>query len=220
MTADAGLGYWRQRWETGQTAFHEGKPNDLLVEHAALLAGAARVLVPLAGKSHDLHALAAAGHDVVGVEGVELACRQFFDEARLPYTEAAPGRFRARGGRIELVRANFFDAARIGLGTFDAVWDRAALIAVDPADRARYADVIRALVRPRGRVLVVTFAYDQSLFAGPPWSLDAAALRALFLPRGFVATPVAAGAVAPNEKLRAAGVRDIREELVLLTRTG
>ena len=84
MTADADAvstgGDWLKRWREGRTGFHEGRPNDLLVHHAARLAGCRRVLVPLCGKSEDLAFLAARGHDVVGVELAEQAVQAFFAE--------------------------------------------------------------------------------------------------------------------------------------------
>jgi thiopurine S-methyltransferase len=198
------MDYWQRRWADNDIAFHEGKPNDLLVERMQLLQGRRRVLVPLAGKSKDMVALERAGHDVVGVEAVETACRQFRDEN--PHSGVA------------LYCANFFDASVDEIGVFDAAWDRAALVAIEPAERARYVDVLRSLLRKGGRVLLVSLVYDQAKIDGPPWSLDAAALRRLFLPRGFVMEPLIAREREPREKFRAAGIDEVSEELWLLAR--
>ena len=61
--------FWRARWSEGRTAFHEGKPNEHLVKHRALLGKATRVFVPLCGKAEDLAYLAANGHEVIGANG-------------------------------------------------------------------------------------------------------------------------------------------------------
>lgn len=44
---------------------------------------------------------------------------------------------------------------------FDAVWDRGALVAVDPSMRSRYANVIAQRIAPGGRILLVTTEYEK-----------------------------------------------------------
>ncbi|MBL9037808.1 MAG: hypothetical protein JNG84_04760, partial [Archangium sp.] len=83
--------FWVTRWNEGRIGFHEGKPNAWLARHHAELGHTQRVLVPLCGKSEDLAYLAALGHQVVGVELVELAARAFFTEHSLTPTESRRG---------------------------------------------------------------------------------------------------------------------------------
>lgn len=212
------LSFWHERWEQRQIGFHEGKPNDLLVRHAGLLDGRDRVLVPLAGKTVDMLFLASRGHDVVGVEVVELACRAFFDDNGLPLVMEARPPFRVfGGGGVALWCGDMFEATPELLGTFDAVWDRAALVALDPATQRRYVGMLRALLKPGGRVLLVTFAYDQSKLPGPPWSIDEALVRALFL-KDFVVEPLGGRDASRKPRFADAGVDLVREEAFLLTR--
>jgi thiopurine S-methyltransferase len=76
--------FWHQRWQEGKIGFHEGKPNEHLLTHAAHLAlEDKRVLVPLCGKTVDLAWLAAQGAEVVGVELVASAVEAFFREQGL-----------------------------------------------------------------------------------------------------------------------------------------
>ena len=70
--------FWKTAWATGRIGFHQGRPNEYLVEHAARLSG--RVLVPMCGKTDDLSYLASRGHRVIGVELVEDAVAAFFAE--------------------------------------------------------------------------------------------------------------------------------------------
>jgi thiopurine S-methyltransferase len=171
--------FWQERWATRQIGFHEGKPNDLLAQHIALLDGRKRVLVPLAGKAVDMMLLASRGMSVVGVELVEAPCREFFDDNALPHRREGD-RFVSEDGRITIVCGDMLACTRESLGTFDAVYDRAALVALDPSMRRAYVDTIARMLEPAARTLLVTFAYDQSKIDGPPWSVSDADVHALY----------------------------------------
>lgn len=210
------LAFWKQRWDERQIGFHEGKPNDLLVSHAGALAGRKRVLVPLAGKTVDMLFLASLGLEVVGVEGVESACREFFDEHGLPLVIEERDGFRAfNGGGVTLLCGNMFDATPARLGSFDAVYDRAALIALEPSTRARYLATVFALLEPRARVMLVTLAYDQAKIAGPPWSIPPDLARTLF--DGFTVGDVVSRDVPRSAKYVDAGVSKLEESLLVMT---
>lgn len=190
---------WLARWRDGRTAFHEGRPNDLLVQHAARLAGCRRVLVPLCGKSEDLAFLAARGHDVVGVELAEPAVQAFFAEHDLAPSIARRGPFAAYevgpgavpadpgaaataqpAGAIALLAGDFFALAPELLGPVDALYDRAALIALPAELRPRYVALLRALVPAGALALVITLEFDQAMAAGPPFAVLEPELRALY----------------------------------------
>lgn len=160
--------FWLERWRTGQIGFHEGRPNGVLVARWAELRAGPRVLVPLCGKTHDLDWLLARGHEVIGVELAELAIQAWFEERGLRPEREGPV---WRWGTLRLVQGDFFDTHI----EFDAFYDRAALIAIDPARRAEYA------ARLRGRPgLLVTLDYPQAQRQGPPWSVPEEEVRALF----------------------------------------
>jgi len=172
---------WRQRWTEGRIGFHEGAPNAFLAQHAGLLAGRDRVLVPLCGKTEDLAFLAARGHQVVGVELVEDAVRAFFSEHALAPDVTRDGVFVTYShGPITVLAGDVFDVARDRTGTIDAIYDRAALIALPPELRRRYAAHLRSLVAPGALMLVVTLEYPQDRMAGPPFAVDEAELRELY----------------------------------------
>jgi len=185
---------WLARWREGRTAFHEGRPNDLLVRHAAHLAGSRRVLVPLCGKSEDLAFLAACGHDVVGIELAEQAVQAFFAEHDLTPSVAphgpvvayrvGPGMVRPAGpatsGAIALLAGDFFAVTPELLGPVDALYDRAALVALPPELRPPYMARLRALVPAGAPALVITYEYDQAAVGGPPFAVLEAELRALY----------------------------------------
>lgn len=197
--------FWQERWEQGKLGFHEGKPNDFLKKHAHLFDERRRVLVPLSGKSHDLWFLAKREHEVVGVEFVERAAKLTFAEAGVFRDEAPLGKFKAlKGGGVTQLVGDFFDATPNVVGTFDAAYDRAALVAVDPPTRRRYVEVLASLLSPSSPVLLVTVAYDQRLASGPPWSVGDDEVHALFDGK-FVVEKLEERPAEPVEKLREAG---------------
>lgn len=203
------LEFWKQRWDARQIGFHEGKPNLLLASHMERFAGRKRVLVPLAGKAVDLLLLRAHGMEVVGVEAVEAPCRELFTDNGLSY-RVEGNRFIGDG--ITMVCADFF--ALDDIGRFDAVYDRAALVAVDPDERTRYVDTIAARLEADAHMLLVTFQYDQSKLSGPPWSVDERTVRQLYPGnRGNTVERILTHEVDRMPKLIDAGVAHVYESL-------
>ncbi|MCA9677575.1 MAG: methyltransferase domain-containing protein [Myxococcales bacterium] len=183
---------WHDRWREGRIGFHEGQPNTFLERHLAHLGTARRVLVPLCGKTEDLAYLAAAGHQVVGVELVPEAARAFFDE----HPDLPPG-------AVEIVVADIFATDRATVGAVDALWDRAALIALPADARARYVAHLRTLLAPGARGLIVTIEYPQDRTDGPPFAVFEDELRRLWA--GADVTIVDTG-IAGNRRLEVDGI--------------
>lgn len=175
--------FWEARWAAGQIGFHQGKPNRLLARHADLLDGRRRILVPLAGKAVDLRFLAARGHEVVGIELVRAAVEAFFEEQGIEARATTLGPYQGlTGGGVTLLVGDFFAATPEGIGRFDAIYDRAALVALPSAMRARYVPHGLGLLEEGGRVVLISFAYDQSKMEGPPFSVDDDEVRRLYAP--------------------------------------
>jgi thiopurine S-methyltransferase len=172
---------WLARWRDGRTGFHEGHPNVLLERHIARLAGCRRVLVPLCGKAEDLAYLAAHGHAVVGIELAEQAVCEFFAAHGLAPSIAGRGPFvEYRAGAITLLVGDLFAATPQLIGPIDALYDRAALIALPPDLRPRYVEQVRSLLPAGAPGLVITLEYDQARMAGPPFAVLEAELRSLY----------------------------------------
>jgi thiopurine S-methyltransferase len=174
--------FWLEAWAAGRTNFHRDAVNDFLVRFAGDFLGERnRVLVPLCGMTHDLSWLRERGHDVVGVELAEQAVRALHDREQVTATIARQGPFIAytTPGRTVL-QGDVFDLDPAVVGTFDRVWDRAALIALDPERRVRYVAALRRVLAPGAVVLLVTMDYDASKKAGPPHAVPEAEVRALW----------------------------------------
>lgn len=201
---DTNAADWNARWNEGRIGFHEGVPNAQLVRHASVLGEARRVLVPLCGKAEDLAYLASLGHEVVGVELVARAIDAFFAEHDLAPTRASVGGFEVTSaGGVHLVRGDMLAVTREVLGPVDALYDRAALIALPPETRVAYTSHLRQLLPSGARGLVIGFEYPQATMSGPPFAVDEAELRRHF---AGLATEVLEREPSSNERLAAAGV--------------
>lgn len=177
--------FWHQRWTDNQIGFHQAMPTPLLLKHWPSLgiAPGACVFVPLAGKSLDMAWFASQGHRVLGVELSQSAIEQFFDEHALqPELHASKyGRHYSAAG-IELICGDAFALDVDALRGCTAVFDRAALIALPPDLRARYAAELYARLPSGCRGLLVTLEYAQHERAGPPFSVPEAEVRTLYSP--------------------------------------
>jgi thiopurine S-methyltransferase len=173
--------FWIDRWQENKIGFHEGAPNRYLVERTEWLAGCRRILVPLCGKSEDLAYLASRGHDVIGVELVEDAVKQFFDEhGTVPETEASGDLVIYRAGAITVIAGDFFSVTHDHIGPIDGIFDRAAMVALPPDLRARYIAHLRDLGRDATRELLVSIEYPPESSSGPPFSVEEPEVRKTF----------------------------------------
>ena len=175
--------FWHQRWAGHQIGFHQSTPTPLLLKHwpALGIAPGATVFVPLAGKSLDMAWLAAQGHPVLAVELSQVAVDEFFAEHGLvPEVEATRHGLHHRAGGIELICGDAFGLDAELLRDCAGVFDRAALIALPPALRARYAGELYAALPAGCRGLLVTLEYPQHERDGPPFSVPESEVHALY----------------------------------------
>lgn len=175
--------FWHQKWAQKEIGFHQSAVHPLLAAHWPRLtdewqlAEGSRVLVPLCGKTLDIHWLLARGHRVVGVELSEQAVIELFEELGQSPTISPQGalqRYSAPG--LDVFVGDFFALTREQLGPVDAVYDRAALVALPEAMRHDYAAQLLALSASAPQLLIC-FEYEQSLLPGPPFAVDEAELR-------------------------------------------
>lgn len=182
--------FWLQRWQEGQTGFHQQRVLPLLQKHwpSLQLEPGSKVLVPLAGKSLDMLWLAQQGHAVLGIELSPLAVEQFFSghDLQPKIHQTALGRHH-RVGHLELVCGDIFKLDGKALRDCTAVYDRAALIALPEELRQRYVEHVYGLLPEGVQVLLVTLEYPQQQMAGPPFSVNETQVRKLFEPHWQVA---------------------------------
>jgi thiopurine S-methyltransferase len=175
--------FWHERWQRNEIGFHQDRPHAALARHwpALQLAPGSRVFVPLAGKSLDMVWLAANGYRVVGVELSPIAVRDFFAAQQVtPVVERHGALERHAVDSLELWCGDVFDLTPALLGDIDAIFDRAALVALPPALRQRYAAQLVALSGRSTQMLLVTMEYDQAQMPGPPHAVPEAEVQALY----------------------------------------
>ena len=173
--------FWQDRWSSGRTKFHQPQGHPALPDLLARFP-TGRALVPLSGKSIDLVTLHGGGYDVVGVEFVEQAVREFSDEQPQLELNAhnGPLGLELQGSRFRLLAADFFQVNPAVVGHFDLMYDRAALVALPPHQRPAYVDHLRTLLGPGGEILLFTFEYEQSAMSGPPFSVPPSEVESLY----------------------------------------
>ena len=175
--------FWLERWQRNEIGFHQESIHRFLPRYwprLDLTAGA-RVFVPLCGKSRDMLWLRDAGFEVIGVELSGRAAEDFCAEHGLAMTRRRDGAFdsfHCRG--ITIYVGDFFELAPRHVDGVGAVFDRAALVALPPLMRARYAAHMAALQAAGTQTLLVSFEYDQTRMDGPPFSVTAAEVRELY----------------------------------------
>jgi thiopurine S-methyltransferase len=177
--------FWLERWEQNRIGFHRAEENPLLLRYWAELGldASASVLVPLCGKSRDLWWLRTMGHPVTGVELSPIAVESFFNERGSLPERRELGKFQVYDTQnLTLFCGDFFDITPAELPPMDAVYDRAALIAL-PADlRRRYASHVTTLLAGRSSVLLVTLEYVSGSMEGPPFSVTEDEVHSLYAP--------------------------------------
>ncbi|MDD1829707.1 thiopurine S-methyltransferase [Photobacterium sp. ZSDE20] len=173
--------FWHNKWAANQIGFHLEDVNPLLIEFWKKTDPSYEksVFVPLCGKSEDLIWLASKHEEVQGVELSQIAVRAFFSEHF--YTPTVT----QISGQHELYQ---FDELSVYTGDYftapiqpvDIIYDRASLVALPEEMRVQYVERLKQLLKPGGKILLVTLDYDQSEMAGPPFSVPKLEIDQLF----------------------------------------
>jgi thiopurine S-methyltransferase len=165
--------FWHQRWAKGEIGFHESDINPLLTAHFANLGlePGQRVFVPLCGKTHDISWLLAQGYNVVGAELSETAIKALFDSLNIKANVSSVKEFLIyQAPNIDIFVGDIFNLSADSLGQVDAIYDRAALVALPLSMRKQYAQHLLAIT-DSAQQLLICFDYDQSSMDGPPFSV-------------------------------------------------
>eukprot|EP00931_Biecheleriopsis_adriatica_P038824 TRINITY_DN22200_c0_g2_i2.p1 TRINITY_DN22200_c0_g2~~TRINITY_DN22200_c0_g2_i2.p1 ORF type:complete len:314 (+),score=60.73 TRINITY_DN22200_c0_g2_i2:15-956(+) len=240
---------WQERWAAHQTSFHLESVNPILQKFLSEMIPAStpaaangmgtRVLIPLCGKTIDMVFLSRQGYRVVGVEGVGQAIEEFAREQGIPIPtakgptmhvhlppEVDPLRFRAHAALIgagdEQTRTEPPPPVILieALVPFDAAFDRGGIVAVDPKDRKRYAEVLSHLMAPGGRLLLVAVEHDAFSDGrlGPPFEVTEADVRTLFSSNFEIKLLRREDRIDKDAGMRSRGVTRFHECAYLLTR--
>lgn len=180
---NSGKQFWLDLWYEGRTSFHKDIVNaDLKTYYSSLeLPAAATVLVPLCGKSLDMLWLVEQGAHVIGIELSELAVLQFASENHLNMTKKACGAaINYSTGSISIWVADIFTFPAAFIDQVDAIYDRAALIALPPKLRTIYVQSCLQWLKKDGKIFLKTMSYDQMQMEGPPFSVTDSEVQMLY----------------------------------------
>ena len=205
---------WQKGWDSGRysvagQAFHKAEVNPFLATHMPLLQlrpsedvdKQDRVLVPLCGKTVDMVYFADQKISVIGLEAIPRAIQEFAEE--IVKSPQEPGSFRLHkdaqhnwkpngNGYVGIVEGDALEFKVDEKGPVDAIWDRAALIALRPEDRDAYVLMLHDSLKPGGRVLLSVVEHDMVMVPevqpptgtsepyGPPYSITKEYVSSLF----------------------------------------
>jgi thiopurine S-methyltransferase len=171
--------FWQHRWESREIGFHLSDTNPFLVKHfdAMSLTAGHTVFLPLCGKTRDIAWFLSKGVKVVGAELSRRAVEQLFNELGLVPVMTSKGGIEVfSAADIEIHNGDFFTLTASDLGPVDAVYDRAALIALPREMREPYVAHLMEVTK-QAKQLLITLDYDQHLMPGPPFSVTAEEVR-------------------------------------------
>lgn len=166
--------FWHQRWADNEIGFHASEVNPHLLAHWSTLAlpAQSRVLVPLCGKTLDIGWLLSQGYRVVGAELSQLAVEQLFKQLGLDPSITVEGELsHYQSGALDIWCGDIFALSGASLGPVDAIYDRAALVALPAPMRSRYCQHLLDISSAAPQLLLC-FEYDQSKMPGPPFSVN------------------------------------------------
>lgn len=174
--------FWQEKWQRNEIGFHLPKPHPLLRRFLPELhlAKDARLFLPLCGKTLDIAWLLSQGLNVAGIELCDLAVKQLFDELGVqPVSTSWRGGTCYSTSGLRVYQGDFFELSAEELGAVDAVYDRAALVALPETMRARYTQQLAEMTELAPQLLI-TFEYDQARMSGPPFAVPAAEVVRLY----------------------------------------
>lgn len=166
--------FWHDRWAKNEIGFHKSEANPLLMQyfHELALTKGSRIFVPLCGKTLDIPWLLSNGYRVAGAELSAVAIEQLFTQLGVTPTITRNGRIdHYQGDNIDICVGDIFDVTRTILGPVDAIYDRAALVALPEHMRSRYTAHITKIT-DHAPQLLVCYEYDQQAAEGPPFSIN------------------------------------------------
>jgi thiopurine S-methyltransferase len=213
--------FWHDRWRKGQIGFHQSVVDSRLQQYwpELALAAGSRVFVPLCGKSLDMLWLLERGFSVVGIDLSAVALESFCMENGIAAKRRTSGDLEVYETlNLQLYCGDFFALTAPLLGNVAAVYDRAALIAWTPEQRAAYVDHMTALTRPGTQTLLNTLEYPQAQMSGPPFSVSAGDVERLYAQSHSIRELGRYDILANEARLRSRGVTQLHEACYLLTR--
>lgn len=160
--------FWFKSWDLGgfYTSFHRQDIHPYVLQYMnpEEIEGK-NILVPLCGKTVDMMYLSQFANKVIGVELVEKAIIQFFEENNLKYEQTDEETFIS--GNITILKTDFMALSKERIGKIDWVLDRASLVALPYEMRTEYIRTLDRITDVGTKQLVVTLEYFPLIGSAP-----------------------------------------------------
>jgi thiopurine S-methyltransferase len=213
--------FWLERWQQNQIGFHEQEINSHLQKFWATLKvpKGSKVFMPLCGKSRDILWLQSLDYQVVGVEISPLAVENFFSENKLEAIITDCGAFQLwQTDGLSIYLGNFFDLNSHHLIDCNAIYDRAALVALPAEMRQQYALHLNKIASALSHGLLVTLEYAQHEMQGPPFSVDENEVNRLFGGSRNIERLFAEESLHNNDNFKQRGLSSLVEKVYRLSK--
>lgn len=175
------------------------------------------ILVPLCGKSMDIQWLLNKGFKVTGVEVSEKAVTELRSALNLNFTKHTKGHFKVfKSDDIQLWLGDFLTMQPSFLPKIDAIYDKAALIALPPQKRKPYAATIKELCSSTTRMFLNCFEYPQETMSGPPFAVFKEELERLYGEQFLIKLLHRQPMLDQLSKFKQRGLKDFLDEKVYL----
>lgn len=215
--------YWLNRWDNNEIGFHLTFVSEQFSSFAKdilkTLPKPARVFFPLCGKSLDMVETLKMGHQVIGIEISEKAIKEFAVENHISLEKCVEvyGQVSFQGNNITIYCQDLFDII-IEPHVVDFIFDRAALVAIDPAYRLKYTKILSSLLKPNGQMMLVSLYYNKAQMDGPPYSIPEEEISALFMSSFSIKKLHSEEVIHRNENLKSKGLDSLISSTYLMTK--
>lgn len=167
------INFWNERWEKNEIAFHMKEINPMIVNHfnELNLSKGKRIFVPLCGKTLDIKWLLLNEYHIVGIELNKKAIDSLFIDLNIIPTISKYKNFLSySANNINIFVGDFFELTKELIGYIDAIYDRAALVALPEDMRLNYVSHLLDITNAAPQLLI-SYDYDQNIMEGPPFSV-------------------------------------------------
>jgi thiopurine S-methyltransferase len=196
--------------EKNEIAFHQNEANPLLVKYLGELSlvKGSRIFIPLCGKTRDIAWLLTNGYGVAGAELSKIAIEQLFAELGVAPKISSIGKLEHYcATNIDIFVGDIFDLSSNLLGLVDAIYDRAALVALPLEMRKQYTEHL-IQITDKAPQLLICYVYDQSAIDGPPFSISKEEVNQHYVD-SYMLTLIASADVSGGMKGKCAAIENV-----------
>jgi methyl halide transferase len=161
--------FWNALYQSGENGWDLGSSTPVFrrVIQSALVPNSGNAVLLGCGTGHDAILFAEHGYNVTGLD---------FSPSAIQKAKALA---REASASVSFQVHDIFSLPSSFTSAFDLVVEYVLFCAIDPPQRAQYAEVVRTLLRPGGLFLALFFPIDDR-DGGPPFAVDVDETLALF----------------------------------------